>query len=732
MGSRYRRHRWRALLLLVAASCVLTCRRGGEGRGDGPFPGAPVVLISIDTLRSDHLPAYGYHGVETPAIDSLRQEAVLFSRAYSHIPLTLPSHVSILTGELPTVHGVRDNVGYRYDAKRWPSLAVELGRAGYATGGFVSAFVLRGETGVASGFATWDDNVQRRFREVLGNSQRAGTATVAAATRWLDTVGDRPFFLFVHLYDPHSPYTPPEPFASRYRLPYDGEIAAADAAVGELLAELKRRELYDRAIVALLSDHGEGLGEHGEAEHGLLLYREALQVPLLLKLPGGNRGGSRVDEPVQLVDVFPTLMSLAGVERQGKAPLAGRSLLARGGKPRDIYSETFYPRLHFGWSELVSVIRDRFHYIHGPAPELFDLAADAAERHDVLRQQRRVYSELRRVAQANAKELVGPAAEDAETLKRLAALGYAATTAKVGAGEALPDPRQRIHLLAQLQEGANLVNQHRYAEAVAMLQRLTAESPNMADAWEQLGTALQGAGRLEDALAAYQQALKVSVGASHVAVSAGTMLLALGRNDEAKAHAELALAASPALAHDLLARVALAQGHLEAAEREARQALASGGEHVPPLLTLAEVQTKAGKLDEGLRTVQQAEEEVRRQGGNQRMAGLQQVRGDLLARLGRAPEAEAAFLDEIKNSPSSLRAYSGLALLYAAQGRANDAVGVLQRMVEGNGSSPLAYAEAVRTLRALGDPQDASALLRHALGVHPGSKLLRSLSVSPG
>src|SRR6185295_8826607 len=542
------------------------------------------------------------------------------------------------------------------------------------------------------------------------------------------TVGDRPFFLFVHLYDPHSPYAPPEPFASRYPLPYDGEIATADAAVGELLEELRHRGLYDRAIIALLSDHGEGLGDHGESEHGLLLYREALQVPLLLKLPGGHRGGSRVEEPVQLVDVFPTLLALAGVERRGKEPLAGRSLLVRGRQPRDLYAETYYPRLHFGWSELASVIRDRYHYIHGPAPELFDLAADTAERHDVLREQRRVYAELRRVAETNAKPLVGPAAEDVETQKRLAALGYAASAARVAPGEALPDPRQRIHTLAQLQEAVNLMNQQRYLKAVPLLQRLTAESPHMVDAWEQLGVALQAAGRLEESLAAYQQALENSAGASHVAVSAGAVLLALGRNDEAKAHAELALAASPALAHDLLARVALAGGDLAAAAREARAALAAGGERVPPLVTLAGVQTKAGELDEALRTLRQAEEEVRRQGGDQRVTGLQQARGDLLARLGRGAEAEAAFLGEIRDSPASLRAYSGLAMLYAAQGRADEAVSALQRMVEANGGSPAAYAEAVRTLRALGDRQDAAALLRHALGIHPDSRQLRALA----
>ncbi|HEV8631965.1 MAG TPA: sulfatase-like hydrolase/transferase [Thermoanaerobaculia bacterium] len=719
-----------ALAVLLAVALLPGCRRpagGGAGGAEGPFRGAPVVLISIDTLRSDHLPAYGYRAVDTPAIDRLRRDGVLFARAYSHVPLTLPSHVSILSGELPAVTGVRDNVGYHYDEARWPSLAAELRRAGYATGGFVSAYVLRGETGVSAGFDTWDDDVHRRFNEVLGNSQRAGSETVVAAIRWLRTLGDRPFFLFVHLYDPHSPYAPPAPFAGRYALPYDGEIAAADAAVGELLAELERSGRYEGAIVALLSDHGEGLGDHGEQEHGVLLYREALQVPLLLKLPGRRRAGERVEAPAQLVDVFPTLLAVAGVRRQGSVPLSGRSLLAPPpAAARDLYAETYYQRLHFGWSELASVIRDRYHYLHGPAPQLFDLVADPGERRDVLGDQRRVYAELRRVAEASARELQGPAAADAETRQRLAALGYAASTARVGPGEALPDPRLLVQTLAQLQHGLVLVEQQRFSEAVPVLQHIVAQSPRMVDAWEQLGNALQGSDRLEEALDAYQHALRASVGASHVAAAAGGVLLALGRADEAKAHAQLALATSPSLAHDLLARIALAGGDLPAAEREARAAIAAG-EQVAPQLTLAQVQVKAGRIEEAAATVEQAAAEVRRQGGAQRVQGLEQLRGDIFARQGRATEAEAAFRAEIAAYPRNLRAWSGLALLYAAAGQAEEAAATLRRMVEQSGDSPSAYAEAVRTLRALGDPVDAAALLRHALALHPRSSELHSL-----
>ncbi|HXO42965.1 MAG TPA: sulfatase, partial [Thermoanaerobaculia bacterium] len=408
-------HRHRAaslaaiLLLLATTIAAVGCGRapgGGSSAGAaaGTYRGAPIVLISIDTLRSDHLPAYGYRRVETPAIDALRRDAVLFTRAYSHVPLTLPSHCSILSGRLPGDHGVRDNVGYHFDAAAWASLPLVLKQAGYATGGAVSAYVLRGETGISGGFDYWDSEVAMQLSAGLAQSRRAGKETARLALAWLRGlrglrgVAHRPLFLFLHLYEPHSPYTPPEPFASRYKdSPYDGEIANADSVVGDVLAELKRLGIYERAIVVLLSDHGEGLGEHGEAEHGMLLYRTTLQVPLLLKLPGSRLGGTSVAAPAALVDVYPTLVSLVGL--QPPAGLPGRSLLAprlaaEGGE-REIYAETEYPRLHFGWSELSSLIHGRFHYIHGPDPELYDLDADPAEVHEARERERRSFADLR-------------------------------------------------------------------------------------------------------------------------------------------------------------------------------------------------------------------------------------------------------------------------------------------------------------------------------------------------
>ncbi|HEY2324415.1 MAG TPA: sulfatase, partial [Thermoanaerobaculia bacterium] len=283
------------------------------------FPNVPVILISVDTLRADHLPAYGYTGVATPNIDALRRDGTLFRNAYATVPMTLPSHVTMLTGLLPPEHGVRDNVGFRFDSKAHPSIASVLRNAGYATGGFISSYVLRGGTGLADAFDFYEDSIEGRPGARFVDYQRPGNVTATLAEKWVDAREDKPFFLFFHIYEPHVPYDPPEPFRSRYAaVPYDGEIAAADAVVGSLIDHLKQRGIYDRAIILFVSDHGEGLGDHGEKQHSILVYRELIHVPLIVKLPHNVRAGAEVREPATLADLFATVTALVGAPNAPK------------------------------------------------------------------------------------------------------------------------------------------------------------------------------------------------------------------------------------------------------------------------------------------------------------------------------------------------------------------------------------------------------------------------------
>lgn len=728
-----------ALVAAVGLGLLATsCRAPDSGSDRAPFPpGTPIVLVSIDTLRSDHLPAYGYRGVATPAIDALRADGVLYERAWSHTPLTLPSHTSLFTGLLPGDHGVRDNVGYQLDRARVeageiPDLPLALKRRGYATGAGVSAFVLQGKSGLATGFDLYDDAIELRTGAGLGGLQRPGGETLQKVVPWLRAHAAGPLFLFLHLYEPHTPYEPPERFRGAAS-PYDGEIAAADAVVGDLVAELRALDLYDRALVVLLSDHGEGLGEHGEEEHGLLLHREALQVPLLLKLPGRRHAGRSVAEPVGLVDVAPTIYALAGLEPS--PAFAGRSLLAAldappdapVAAPRAIYSETFYPRLHFGWSELASLIDDRFHLIDGPAPELYDLGVDPGERTNRLDAERRDFARLRALAAGFRRELVPPAAIDEATREAMAGLGYLGSTV-AGANGPLPDPKSQLPTLAKLKAGFGEMHEKRWADAERTFAGLVAANPQMVDAWEFLGRARTQLGRLEEALAAYQEALRRSGGAPHVAQNVASILFDLERFDDAAEHAKLTLATAPSFAHGLMARIALRQGELDDAEREAKAAMEGATDRILPRLALAEVVQARGRHEEALALLAETRAlyAARSAPEPELLQGLNLLEGRALADLGRPAEAERAFREEIRLFPADPKAYANLALLLALTGRAPEAAETMRAMTAAS-PTPAAYAEAVKTYRALGDATGAATVLRFARKKFPGSELLRAL-----
>jgi len=563
-----------SLAAVVALGLVVA---GCGGKSEPRFPDAPIVLISIDTLRADRLPVYGYRGVATPALDALAADGLVFDNAYSHYPLTLPAHTSLLTGLLPPNHGVRDNAGYPFDAARHPYLPRLLAAAGYATGGFVSAYVLRADTGIGDGFATFDSAIEIEPGASLDSGQRPGLQTTALAAQWIRAQGDQPFFLFLHLYEPHTPYTPPEPFRSRYAdQPYDGEIATADAVVGGLVNELKRLGIYDRAVIALVADHGEGLGDHGEDQHGVFLYRSTLHVPLFLKLPESRRAGERVARPVGLVDVAPTLLALAGAATP--AGLDGRSLLTAprdGEAARGIYAESYYPRLHFGWSDLQALYEERWAYVDAPEAELYDLSADPGQQRNVLATNRREYSRLRDAVAAIDKPLAEPESVDAETAAKLAALGYL-SAAPVRATGDLPDPKSQRGLLASIEGGFTAFAEGRHEEAVRHFRATLAENDQMLDVWAFLARALHKLEREEESVAAWERVLELSGGSADVALLVATGQFRLRRFAEARELAELGRRGNAKAADELLAQIDLAEGRSADAFARMERAVAEG------------------------------------------------------------------------------------------------------------------------------------------------------------
>jgi arylsulfatase A-like enzyme len=719
-------------LAAVAALSALACNPSPPGASETASDSArpPIVLISVDTLRSDRLPAYGYDGVETPAIDRLAAEGVLFERAYTHVNVTLPSHASVFTGLLPPDHGVRDNAGYRLD-EAIPTLAAELGQAGYATGGFVSSYVLRAGTGIERGFDLYDDEVGFETGRQLGRLQRPGTETLAAASDWLAGVADSPFFLFLHLYEPHAPYAPPPPFAGRYDNPYDGEVAAADAVVAGLIRRLEDLGVYDEAVVILLSDHGEGLMDHGEMDHLILIYREVIQVPLIVRPPGGERGGERVAVGAQLSDVAPTVYSLAGLPSPDG--LAGLDLLelesgSAGGTPRPIVSESVYPRIHFGWSDLASIVEGDLHFIESPDPELYRLAEDPDERMNVIQEERAAARRLRAALQEIDRTLTSPAEDDPETRRRLESLGYLSGGARAG-DETLADPKSRIGIVADLGRASRLIDGGDLAEAEAALRTVLAAEPQLVLAWQQLGDVLERRRRPRQALQAYRKAFEESAGdAANAGLKVAELLLLEGRIEEAREHA-LAVVDRAAMANDVLAQAALLEGDLAEAKSYLDLAIAERGPQILPLITKTAWFNEQDRFEEAFALSDEVLAEFGDRGDREILGHLYLYRGAALAALGREDESESAYREAIALRRELLGAYSALAFLQALTGRAGEVGRTLQEMVTVN-PNPAAYAEAVRALRAMNDQRSADGLLGEALRRWPEARELRLLAGS--
>ncbi|HTS02228.1 MAG TPA: sulfatase-like hydrolase/transferase [Thermoanaerobaculia bacterium] len=696
----------RAAALALAAACLGACSRKPAR---SVFPGAPVVLISIDTLRADRLPLYGYTKIATPSLDLFAKDAWLFENAYSPCPMTLPSHTTMLTGLLPPEHGVRNNIGFAFDGAAHASLPRLLEQHGYATGAAVSSYVLRSEAGLGPLFDFYEDS----FGTVPGiqavHYRRPGDETAAFAEAWIGEHVRKPFFFLFHIYEPHLPYAPPEPFRSRYGVTYDAEVATADAIVGAFLDDLKKLGVYDRAIVIVTADHGEGLGEHGEEQHSIFLYREAIKVPLLVKLPGGSGGGRRATSPVQLSDIFPTVTEALGLPTPKE--VSGKSLFevsAPGAAARPIYGETLFPRLQLGWSDLRSVLDDRYQYIHGPRPELYDMVRDPHELNDLAKSDPdtvvRLARELQRFPKGNEK----PESVDEETRRRLTSLGYLGTLRDGGRSADLPNPADNLPALRRMEEAWRLGAEGRVAEAIDVLRASVRENPGMFDAWVKLAELLSEAGRDDEAAAAYRQALaRMPAFLPDISLELASVELRRQNLDEAERLARLAATAVPSRAHELLASVALARGNFAAAEAEAAAASSSRNPQPSAILALARVKLREGKAAEALEAVERAQAVA----GDKHLGSvydLEFLRGDALARLNRMDEAEAAFRAEIRAFPAHSEPYANLAVIRFMKGDRSEPDRLLAEMVRAN-PSPRSYLVAARTLEALGEKQKAAA-----------------------
>src|SRR3984893_12976920 len=447
---------FRRLILILTALTALCAAAQTPTK-----PALNVVLITIDTLRADHLGCYGYKQIKTPNIDGLAADGVRFESAFAVVPVTLPSHSSMLTGTYPMLSGMHDFSGNKLSPLQ-PTLASVLKQAGYQTGAVIGAAVLDSRFGLNQGFDFYYDHFDfSRLDETnLDEMERPGNVVADEALDWLGKNSQKKFFLWMHLYDPHFPYHPPEPYRREYATqPYDGEIAFADEQVGRLLRFLKEKGIYQNTVIVLCGDHGESLGEHGEKTHGFFIYNATMHVPLIIRLSESrlpeNAPARTLADPVPLVDLMPTILDAVGLEIPSQ--VQGRSLLPelrggrtepgrsdQAGRSRVLYGETFLPRIHFNRWKLRGSENTKYHFIDAPRPELYDLAKDPGEVHNLFSEKKAVAEEMRAKLvtlihdYSAGKEMAEKTGLDPALMERLKALGYAGFSG--GGGPASNDP----------------------------------------------------------------------------------------------------------------------------------------------------------------------------------------------------------------------------------------------------------------------------------------------------
>ena len=523
-------------------------------------PAPSVILITIDTVRADHLGCYGYSDIKTPTLDGLAHDGIVFERAIAQVPLTWPSHTAILTGTYPFQNGVQDFTGHPLDPQ-FRSLAQAFKQNGYTTGAVVSAFVLDRSWGLARGFDFYDDafSPEAFQHKDIGLVDRRAEESVTHTINWLSRkrAPHRPFFLWLHLYDPHSPYDPPEPYRTQYRQhPYDGEIAYTDHELGRLITWLKRQQLYDRSLIVVVSDHGESLGEHGENEHGFFVYDSTVRVPLIVKPPATSvfRPG-RVSAPVETIAIAPTLLYLAGLKDAIDKQFNAASLV--GKKTSDdqpAYSETFYPFNSFGWSPLHSLETSRYHYIDAPQPELYDTSADPDEEKNLAPQQPATVAVLKEQLQSllQRKPFKPPAGANfnlsPDALEKLRALGYVAYHSPVSpealvAG--LADPKDKLPEFNSILAAEDSIRAGNVSGGEEVLAKLQQQDPKMYIIPFMLGEAASRRKDWEKSAAEFKKCLELNPNFDQAMTGLSRALFYLGDLEGAKHWAQSALKVNP-------------------------------------------------------------------------------------------------------------------------------------------------------------------------------------------
>jgi choline-sulfatase len=604
-----------------------------------------VILITLDTVRADRMGFLGSKRGLTPNLDALARQSVVFTRAYSQVPLTAPSHATILTGTYPQFNQVTD---FQIPLAQELPYAPEILRThGYHTAAFVGAIILDPTARFAPGFDRGFDTYDAGFRawhsgeDRYHTTERRGGEVVAHALAWLNQHPRGPFFIWIHLYDPHHPYDPPEPYKSKYAsAPYDGEIAYTDSAVGKFLSQLRARGLYDNSVIAVMADHGEALGDHGEDTHGIFLYDETIHVPLVIKLPGAAALGKaparkaaatkRISDPVELVDVLPTILqavkipvppevqgeSLLGMLTPKPAPAKSAEAIAATSLDRPAYAETDYPHRAYGWSSLRALRAGKYLYIKAPRQELYDQSADPKAEHDLSSASTAVTGTLAAQLDAfrqktSSSREVPASVVDPEAQEKLAALGYVASNGNVsgsGVKDSGADPKDKIEIVSLTNQANFLMEDQRYQEAVPVLQRLIAREPEASRPYVQLGQCLI---LLKDFPKAVPELRKIVAARPDLTISHFQLGMALLASEDvagAVPELEIAVARDPRWER---ARLMLATAYLQTdrvpdAVKQCEKVLEFDPNHYPTNLLLGRILLLSGDAEAALPKLENA------------------------------------------------------------------------------------------------------------------------------
>jgi arylsulfatase A-like enzyme/Tfp pilus assembly protein PilF len=744
----------RAVVLGVALTVALLAAPACGGRRD-PVAARPLnlLLVTIDTLRPDHLGCYGDREARTPEIDRLAAGGVVFENAVTVVPVTLPSHASIMTGAYPAAHGVHNNGSYRL-GETATTLAEVLHRNGYHTAAVVAGYPLVARFGLAQGFDTYDDRLPAERERQIGYREKPAEEVSRAALTILEAP-HAPFFLWLHFFDPHAPYAPPEPYAAAFKgRPYDGEIAYVDAEVGRVLERARRKDMAASTLVVLMSDHGEGLGEHGEWTHGVFLYDATLRVPLVLSLPGTLPAGKRVGGLARSIDVMPTVLS--ALRLPIPAADQGESLLpsiedgsAPPGASRVALAETEVPRENYGWSALRAIREGPLKFIRAPRPELYDLTADPGESDDHAADRAQDAARLAADLESRFKEAEavttsgGRQEPDEQTRESLNALGYVFAAAPAP-GTTLADPKDRVAVLNRLDEGRTLIAAGRFDAAAETLSRALADDPGNPTILFQRGRARLAAGRADRAGDDFTAVLARNPRNPDALQNLGSVRLAKGDLEGAAALFQKILDAAPdspkALAS--LGIVRVRQGHFADAKPLFERALALEPDSQETKERLAAVMERLAGGPGGAPLQAGALEQARTLYAAGRFADIVTLARDEIQAGRDSPEirfALASALFQLKRDdasaaeyrrvlaarPGDARALAGLALLALRQGKNQDAMTFLEQSKQSDPSNPdvqrnlgVLYDEAGRT-------RDAIACYLAALDLSPTALDLR-------